>query len=91
MRSASLLFTAVLSLLVTIFAANVSVQAADDDADEYDVKARVIRISLIKGEVNERGLTFRLSKVTRWRPIANRVLSCRSIPAILSESRQTPF
>ena len=52
MRSARLLFTAVLSLLVTIFAANISVRAADDDADEYDVKARVIRISLIKGEVS---------------------------------------
>ena len=52
MRSARLLFTAVLSLLVTIFPANISVRAADDDADEYDVKARVIRISLIKGEVS---------------------------------------
>ena len=52
MRSARLLFTAVLSLLVTIFAANISVRAADDDADEYDVTARVIRISLIKGEVS---------------------------------------
>ena len=52
MRSARLLFTAVLSLLVTIFAANISVRAADDDADEYDVKARVIRISLTKGEVS---------------------------------------
>jgi hypothetical protein len=51
MRSARPLCT-VLSVLISIFATNISVRAADDEADEYDVKARVIRISLIKGEVS---------------------------------------
>jgi FecR protein len=42
-----------LSLLLILFSITVTARAADDDEpDEYDVKARVVRISLIDGEVN---------------------------------------
>jgi hypothetical protein len=44
----------ILSLLLTLSATAHSVRAEDDYADEYDVKARVARISLIKGEVSLR-------------------------------------
>src|SRR5688572_26963938 len=46
------LHATVLSLLLTLFATAHSVRAEDDYADEYDEKARVVRISLIKGEVS---------------------------------------
>ena len=46
------LHATLLSLLLTLFATGYSVRAEDDDADEYDEKARVVRISLIKGEVS---------------------------------------
>lgn len=51
MRSSRPLCHRILSLLLTFFAAHFSAQAADDDGEDYDVKARVVRISLIKGEV----------------------------------------
>ena len=44
-------------LLLTFLSLTIPVRAADDDddqADDYDVKARVARISLIGGEVNLR-------------------------------------
>ena len=47
----SRLFSSFLLLLLTVVSYNLTVRAADDEADEYDVKARVVRISLIAGEV----------------------------------------
>ncbi len=41
-----------LSLLLTLFATVPAVRAEDDYADEYEEKARVVRISLIRGEVS---------------------------------------
>ena len=41
-----------LSLLLILFSITVTARADDDEPDEYDVKARVVRISLIDGEVN---------------------------------------
>jgi hypothetical protein len=53
--SSSRLFSSILLLLLTLFSANANstnLSAAEDEADEYDVKARVVRISLISGEVS---------------------------------------
>src|SRR6476646_2480069 len=50
MRS-SRLFSSILLLLLTLFSAQTSLRAAEDEADDYDVKDRVVRISLISGEV----------------------------------------
>src|SRR5678815_801600 len=47
----SRLFSSFLFLLLTVFSYNLTIRAADDEADDYDVKARVVRISLIAGEV----------------------------------------
>ncbi len=52
MRSARPLQVSILSLLVTFFLLNMVVRADDEYTDDYDVKARVVRISLIDGEVN---------------------------------------
>jgi uncharacterized protein DUF6600/FecR-like protein len=52
MSSSSRLYASILLLLLTIFSAPLTVRAFDDEADEYDVKARVVRISLIAGEVS---------------------------------------
>ena len=41
-----------LSLLLTLFATSTIAFAADDTELEYDVTARVVRVSLIKGEVS---------------------------------------
>src|SRR5688572_6202717 len=41
-----------LSLLLTLFATSTIALAADDTELEYDVTARVVRVSLIKGEVS---------------------------------------
>jgi len=46
------LHVTILSLLLTLFATAYWVRAEDDYADEYDEKARVVRISLISGEVS---------------------------------------
>ena len=41
------------TFLLTFFSITVTARADDDDeADDYDVKARVVRISLMGGEVN---------------------------------------
>jgi hypothetical protein len=41
-----------LFLLVLLCLITPAARAFDDEADEYDVNARVVRISLISGEVN---------------------------------------
>jgi hypothetical protein len=41
-----------LSLLLTVFCFPASARADDTEGDEYDVKARVVRISLIHGDVS---------------------------------------
>ena len=46
------LYATILSLLLTPFATSHSVFADDDDAEDYDVKARVVRVSLINGEAS---------------------------------------
>ena len=48
----SRLFSSILLLLLTLFSAQTIVRATEDEADEYDVKDRVVRISLISGEVS---------------------------------------
>src|SRR6266851_1271911 len=52
MRSTRLISANILFLFLSIFTATTIVRAADDEADDYDVKARVARISLIAGDVN---------------------------------------
>jgi hypothetical protein len=56
MHTAKALFAALLFTLMILPGASVIVRADDDDeevdADEYDVTARVVRISLLDGEVN---------------------------------------
>ncbi len=52
MRSTRLVSANILFLFLSIFTATTIVRAADDEADDYDVKARVARISLIAGDVN---------------------------------------
>ncbi|MEP6920516.1 MAG: DUF6600 domain-containing protein [bacterium] len=51
MRSSRPVYSTILSVLLTLFTTHLSARAADDDGEDYDVKARVVRISLIKGEV----------------------------------------
>src|SRR5688572_20512327 len=41
-----------LSLLLITFSLTVTARADDDEPDDYEVKARVVRVSLIDGEVN---------------------------------------
>jgi hypothetical protein len=45
-------FSFLLSLLLILFSITITARADDDEPDEYDVKARVVRLSLIDGEVN---------------------------------------
>ena len=47
----SRLFSSFLLLLLTLFTTSLHVRASEDEADDYDVRARVVRISLISGEV----------------------------------------
>ena len=47
----SRLYSSILLLALTLFSCNLTVRAFDEETDEYDVKARVVRISLINGEV----------------------------------------
>src|SRR5687767_2829936 len=57
MRSTRPFYSAFLLLLLTLLTVPTIARAADDEAeepDEYDVKARVVRISLLTGEVNLR-------------------------------------
>ena len=52
MRSTRPAYFTVLSLFLTLFTINITALAADDDdADDYDVKARVVRISFVAGGV----------------------------------------
>ena len=48
----SRLYTSFLFFLLTFLSASLPIQAFDDEADDYDLKDRVVRISLIAGEVN---------------------------------------
>jgi hypothetical protein len=48
----SRLYSRIFLLLLALVATTVTIRASDDEADEYDVKARVVRISLISGEVS---------------------------------------
>jgi hypothetical protein len=53
MRSSKTPLVTLLSLLLTLFATQVTAHAGDEtDADEYDVSARVVRVSLIHGDVS---------------------------------------
>src|SRR5882762_7131696 len=54
MRSTRPLLIFHFSLLLSLLFAPSLVRAADDDADEYDVSARVVRLSLIHGDVSLR-------------------------------------
>jgi hypothetical protein len=51
MRSTRPFYFALLVLLLTFSTASIIARAADEEGDEYDVKARVVRISLITGDV----------------------------------------
>ena len=51
MRFTRHLYTTIFSILLT-FVAPISARAVEDDDEDYDVKARVVRISLISGEVS---------------------------------------
>src|ERR1700741_3213258 len=53
MRSTRPAYFIVLSLFLTLFTINITALAADDDyADDYDVKARVLRVSFVAGGVS---------------------------------------
>jgi hypothetical protein len=54
MRSTRPVYSTVLFLFLTLLATTITARAADetDESDEYDVKARVVRISFITGDVN---------------------------------------
>ena len=52
MRPTRPVYTTILSLFLTLLTINITALAADDeDVDEYDVKARVMRISFLSGQV----------------------------------------
>src|SRR6185503_12329825 len=52
MRSTRPAYFTVISLFLVLLTINITVRAADDDdTDEYDVKARVVRITFIAGQV----------------------------------------
>ena len=51
MRLSRQVYVATLSPLLIIFLAFTSIQAADEEPDEYEIQARVARISLISGAV----------------------------------------
>ena len=48
----SRLYTSVLVLFLSLLAITITANAQSDEPDDYEVKARVVRISLIEGEVN---------------------------------------
>src|SRR5918992_2147471 len=57
MRSTRPFYSAFLLLLLTVLSSTIIAFAAEDETDEpeeYDVKARVVRISLLTGEVKIR-------------------------------------
>src|SRR5882672_5413347 len=52
MRPARPVYFTILTLFLTLLTINITARAADDDdADDYDEKARVVRISFLAGEV----------------------------------------
>ena len=64
MRPTRLFVAKSLLLLLTILSFTVPVWAQDDQPDEYDVKDRVVRISLIAGDVN-----LKRKGNTDWEPV----------------------
>jgi hypothetical protein len=52
MRSTRPVYSTIFFLFLTFLVSPIITRAADEDPDEYDVKARVVRISLLTGEVN---------------------------------------
>ena len=52
MRSTRPAYATILSLFLILFTTTILARAADDEGDEYDVKARVVRIRLMTGNVN---------------------------------------
>src|SRR2546422_11110460 len=52
MRPTKLPLLFFLSILLTVLCVHSTARADDNEGDEYDVNARVVRISLIKGDVN---------------------------------------
>jgi hypothetical protein len=98
MRSTRRSFDAtILSLVLLLIASVIPVRAQDDDAEEYDEKARVARISLIRGGVNLKRNSnsdwerARLSKATRFRPIANHASRYKSTPGTSCVSNPAAF
>src|SRR5258705_10478240 len=63
MRS-SRLNASLLLLILAVFSTTITARTADDDADEYDVKARVVRVSLVTGEVS-----LKRNGNTEWEPV----------------------
>src|SRR5215510_8310213 len=59
----SRLYTNVLVLFLSLFVITISTHAQKDEPDDYDVKARVVRISLIDGSVN-----IKRKGNTEWEP-----------------------
>ena len=57
----SRLYSSTLLTLIILLTCNLTVRAYDEETDEYDVKARVARISLINGEV-----TLKRKGNTEW-------------------------
>ena len=54
----------ILSLLLTLFAIPITAFADDDEPDDYDVKARVVRISMMSGDVN-----IKRNGIHDWEPV----------------------
>ena len=54
----------ILSLLLTLFTIPITAFADDDEPDDYDVKDRVVRVSMIKGDVN-----IKRNGIHDWEPV----------------------
>src|SRR5712691_10578145 len=52
MRPTKLPLLFLLSILLTVLCVHSTARADDNEGDEYDVNARVVRISFIQGDVN---------------------------------------
>ena len=63
MRS-SRLNSSLILLVLAGFSTTITARTADDNADEYDVKARVVRVSLVTGEVS-----LKRNGNTEWEPV----------------------
>src|SRR6185369_4036494 len=54
----------ILSLLLTLFTIPITAFADDDEPDDYDVKARVVRTSMMSGDVN-----IKRNGIHDWEPV----------------------